>query len=68
MLKAFLAGVRKSGTAADAPESAERRVSFDAEQLKLLVEFFPIGKKLRYIPFCADFGAVAAADAARRIS
>lgn len=50
MLKAFLAGVRKSGTAADASEPAERRVSFGTEQIKLLIEFFPIGKKLRYIP------------------
>ena len=50
MLKAFLAGVRKSGAVADASESAGHSVSFDTERLKLLVEFFPIGKKLRYIP------------------
>ena len=30
--------------------------------------YLTLNKKLRYIPFCADFGAVAAADAARRIS
>jgi hypothetical protein len=30
--------------------------------------YLTLNKKLRYIPFCADFGAVPAADAARRIS
>lgn len=50
MLKNLLASVRNSGGADAQPAASERVFAFDLEQLKLLTEFFPIGKKLRYIP------------------
>ena len=49
MLKKFFKG---SGNARIEPDEApaSHRGPLDLERLKLLVEFFPIGKKLRYIP------------------
>lgn len=49
MLKAFLTGGRNSGNA-DQSATAGRRHAIDPERLKLLTEFFPIGRKLRYVP------------------
>ncbi len=47
MLKAFLG--KRGGSPAQSAETPGRR-SINPERLKTLVEFFPIGKKLRYYP------------------
>lgn len=50
MLKKLFGGVRGSGDIEAQEKPAPRRKAVDREKLKLLTEFFPIGKKLRYIP------------------
>ena len=47
MLKAFLG---KRGSVQERPAETTGRRSVDPERLKTLIEFFPIGKKLRYYP------------------
>lgn len=48
MLKSFLTGARPGN--ADQSATVGRRHAIDPERLKLLTKFFPIGKKLRYVP------------------
>ena len=50
MLKAFLKGISGSSDADSQAQSPAPRRALDLDQLRLLVDYFPTGKKLCYIP------------------
>jgi len=50
MLKSFLSSLRPAKIAIDENSVVNRKTGLDVAKLKTLVEYFPIGKKLRYFP------------------